>query len=71
MNDDLLQARIIELEIKTSYQEDTIQALNDIVAVQQEKMALFEGQLQYLNKQIQSLQSNLEPSNKNEPPPHY
>ena len=52
MNDDLLQARIIELEIKTSYQEDTIQALNDIVAVQQEKMALFEGQLQYLNKQI-------------------
>ena len=69
MNDD----RIIELEIKTAYQEDLLQELNKIVGQQQQQIERLEATCRLLNERIKSLSSegiggceNVE-----EVPPHY
>jgi SlyX protein len=68
MNDD----RIIELEIKTAYQEDLLQALNKIVGRQQQQIDRLEATCRLLNERIKSLSvegggvENIE-----EVPPHY
>lgn len=68
MNED----RIIELEIKTAYQEDLLQALNKIVAGQQQQIDRLEATCGMLNERIKSL--SIEGSggeNVEEVPPHY
>ena len=68
MNDD----RIIELEIKTAYQEDLLQALNKIVGQQQQQIDRLEATCSLLNERIKSL-STEEGSGEDieEIPPHY
>ena len=68
MNDD----RIIELEIKTAYQEDLLQELNKIVSRQQQQIERLEATCRLLNERINSL--SIEGSgaeNVDEVPPHY
>ncbi len=68
MNDD----RIIELEIKAAYQEDLLQALNKIVAAQQQQIDRLEATCQMLNERIKSLSVEGGPGeNVEEVPPHY
>lgn len=68
MNDD----RIIELEIKTAYQEDLLQALNKIVAGQQQQIDRLEATCRMLNERIKSLSIEGGTSeNIDEVPPHY
>lgn len=68
MNDD----RIIELEIKTAYQEDLLQELNKIVAVQQQQIDRLEATCQMLNERIKSLSvEGGTGENFDEVPPHY
>jgi len=68
MNDD----RIIELEIKTAYQEDLLQALNKIVAGQQQQIDRLEATCRMLNERIKSLSIESSTSeNIDEVPPHY
>lgn len=68
MNED----RIIELEIKTAYQEDLLQALNEIVGRQQQQIDRLEATCRMLNDRIKSLSveggggESIE-----EVPPHY
>jgi len=50
MNDD----RIIELEIKTAYQEDLLQELNKIVGQQQQQIGRLEATCRLLNERIKS-----------------
>lgn len=68
MNDD----RIIELEIKAAYQEDLLQELNKIVAVQQQQIDRLEATCQVLNERIKSLSvEGGAGENSDEVPPHY
>ena len=64
--------RLVDLEIRLTHQEATLQALNDVVAEQQ-------GMIDRLRKQVEALQRQLRdmtPANIAEPweetpPPHY
>ncbi|MGR8998157.1 MAG: SlyX family protein [Gammaproteobacteria bacterium] len=68
MNDD----RIIELEIKTAYQEDLLQTLNKIVSQQQQQIDRLEATCQLLNERIKSLSAESGGGdNVEEVPPHY
>lgn len=66
------EERIIELETKVAYQEDTIQQLNDIVTAQQRKLDRVENSLKTLVEKFQDVSegiSNINPLH--EKPPHY
>jgi SlyX protein len=69
MNDD----RIIELEIKTAYQEDLLQELNKIVGRQQQQIDRLEATCRLLNERIKSLstEGGGGVENVEEVPPHY
>lgn len=68
MNED----RIIELEIKTAYQEDLLQALNKIVGQQQQQIGRLEATCRMLNERIKSLSTEAGGGESvEELPPHY
>jgi len=69
MNED----RIIELEIKTAYQEDLLQELNKIVGQQQQQIDRLEATCRLLNERIKSLSTDgiSGESAADEVPPHY
>ncbi len=68
MNDE----RLIELEIKAAYQEDLLQALNKIVAGQQQQIARLDATCRMLNERIKSLSVEAGAGeNVDEVPPHY
>lgn len=68
MNDE----RIIELEIKTAYQEDLLQTLNRIVSRQQQQIDRLEATCRLLNDRINSLSTESSGGeNVEEVPPHY
>ena len=67
-----METRLVELETRVAFQEDTIQQLNDTVTQQQ-------FQLEHLARELQSIKARLSaltPSNvaseaEETPPPHY
>jgi SlyX protein len=65
--------RLTELEIKAAYQDDLLQALNAIVAQQQQKIDRLEATCGLLNERIKSLSTESASGNVdvNEVPPHY
>jgi len=67
------EERIIELEIKQAYQEDLIQALNQVVADQQKQLGKLEETCKLLHERIKSLaQAERQPASIiDERPPHY
>jgi SlyX protein len=68
MDDD----RIIELEIKAAYQEDLLQALNNIVGRQQQQIDRLEATCRLLNERIKSLSvEGGSGETIDEVPPHY
>jgi SlyX protein len=69
MNED----RIIELEIKVAYQEDLLQALNQVVSQQQQQIDRLEGVCRLLNERMQSLLAETGNTGEavHEIPPHY
>lgn len=67
MNED----RFTELEIKLSYQEDLLQALNLIVIDQQNQISRLEEICKLLDKRIKIVTSNEIINTGFEAPPHY
>ncbi|HZJ95277.1 MAG TPA: SlyX family protein [Thiopseudomonas sp.] len=65
-----MDARITELEMRQAFQDDTIQALNDVLAEQQLQIARLSKQLELL-AQRQKEAHNQYDETPNEPPPHY
>jgi SlyX protein len=64
--------RIIELEIKQAYQEDLIQALNQVVAEQQKQIGKLEETCKLLHDKIKSLAYDPgQSTGVDERPPHY
>ena len=65
-----LEARINDLESRLAFQDDTIQALNDVLVDQQRLLDRLQLQLAALARR-QDEQQNQFDSEDNQPPPHY
>ncbi|TPE52843.1 SlyX family protein [Maribrevibacterium harenarium] len=72
MNTLELQSRIDELEMKSQFQEDTIDALNQALVTQQKDILLLKDQIRLLAKQIETAKQQQQGIRDiNERPPHY
>lgn len=65
-----LDERIAELEMRQAFQDDTIQALNDVIVEQQRVLTRIEKQLELLAQRQNDLHNQFDET-PNEPPPHY
>ena len=73
-SDELVEKQMIELQTKLAYQEDTVQALNDIVSEQQQDILALKNQVNLLLEELKGVLINLESggiSAHHETPPHY
>ncbi|PRD37473.1 UNVERIFIED_CONTAM: slyX [Trichonephila clavipes] len=67
-----MESRLTDLEIKVAFQDDLLEALNQVVAAQQRQLDLLQGELRILYDQVKSLQpSMLAEVAEEAPPPHY
>lgn len=72
----MTEQRIISIETKIAYQEDTIAQLNDVVCTQQSQIDTLERQMQQLMGRVRDLsetasQADASHSATDERPPHY
>lgn len=70
MNTDIMEQRIIELETRLSYQDHTIEQLNEVVTMQQRQIELLQKTLLSLHEQMAGDDTILQPDEE-APPPHY
>lgn len=64
--------RIIELEVRVAFQDQTIQALNEAVTQQQAQLDRLTRELVRLKAQLTSqASSQVIPADQEQPPPHY
>ena len=66
-----LEERVTELESRLAFQDDTIQALNDVLVVQQRAVERLQLQLAALLKRQEEMLSQFEAAEQEAPPPHY
>ena len=66
-----IENRIMELEIKNSHLEDTIEQLNQIVIEQQKYMDELAHNLELLQNKVSNLQEDDSKNEAEPPPPHY
>lgn len=67
-----LQERVAELEFKLSYQESTLEALEQTAAYQQQSIQSLERKLSLLGEYLKSLREDpIKPLSEETPPPHY
>lgn len=72
MKEPALEDRIVELETRLAFQEDTLQQLNDIVTHQQDQIDRLNHRLLALADQLRSIApSNIAPQSEETLPPHY
>ena len=65
-----LAAQIAELEMRQAFQDDTIQALNDVIVEQQMALTRIQKQLELLAQRQNDMHNQFEET-PNDPPPHY
>jgi SlyX protein len=72
MNDEL-QQRLIDLEARLAFQDDTVLALNDMVARQQIELDKLRRSLELVARRQADLAASLpgESLDDDQPPPHY
>ncbi|WP_145185919.1 SlyX family protein [Pseudomonas sp. URMO17WK12:I11] len=63
--------RIIELETRQAFQDDTIQALNDVVAEQGRVIERLQLQMAELIKRYEEMVGQYGNEGEEAPPPHY
>ncbi|MGK9065098.1 SlyX family protein [Stutzerimonas chloritidismutans] len=63
--------RIADLETRLAFQDDTIQALNDVLVGQQKVIERLQAQFELLARRQAELQSSLGGEPDEAPPPHY
>jgi SlyX protein len=66
-----LEQRVMELESRLAFQDDTIQALNDELVEQQKRIELMQLQLSALARRQNELQGQVGAVEDEAPPPHY
>lgn len=68
----MTEKRIIDLETRIAFLEDTVNSLNTAVYRQQQQIDKYQLNLQNLNKHLTQLQNEMDQVNpKDEVPPHY
>ncbi|MFM7120587.1 MAG: SlyX family protein, partial [Gammaproteobacteria bacterium] len=69
-----MEERLVALEMRAAFQDDTVQQLNDALVAQQVRMDQLELRLQALTRQLEAaLAGALDPAEPvaEPPPPHY
>lgn len=68
----MIEERLVELETKLAFQEDTIQALNDAICQQQKQIDHLEATCKLLVDRIKALATATDAAvPTDEKPPHY
>ena len=65
------ESRIIELETRQAFQDDTIQALNDVVVEQGRVIERLQLQMAELIKRYEEMVGQYGSEGEEAPPPHY
>ncbi|WP_407311735.1 SlyX family protein [Pseudomonas sp. nanlin1] len=66
-----LEGRVNELESRLAFQDDTLQALNDVLVQQQRVVDRLQLQMAAMLKRHEELLGQFESSEEEAPPPHY
>lgn len=66
-----MESRIEDLEIRLSYQEATLEALNQVVIKQQDQIDMLIAEVQRLKQQTVGEAEFVRPQSEETPPPHY
>jgi len=66
-----LDDRVMELESRLAFQDDTIQALNDVLVTQQRSLDRMELQMAALIKRQEEMGGQFDTLEEEAPPPHY
>ncbi|KAA1150716.1 SlyX family protein [Pseudoalteromonas sp. FUC4] len=68
-----IEHRLMELEAKVAFQDETIEVLNDEIKVHQQLLAKMKRQTELLAEKIKESQSSssMMPEAPEPPPPHY
>ena len=66
-----LEGRVTELETRLAFQDDTIQALNDVLVTQQRALDRLQQQMAAMLKRQEELGSQFDTFEEDAPPPHY
>ena len=67
-----MEERLAELEMRVTFQDQTIQELNDVVTRQQAQIDRLVRELESLKSHVTSLAPSLViPAEEEKPPPHY
>ena len=66
-----MENRIIELENKLVFQDQTINELNDVMTDQQKQLDILREEIRLLNLRIASVAQGTVVDEKEPPPPHY
>lgn len=66
-----LEERVMDLESRLAFQDDTIQALNDVLVAQQRSVERLQLQMAALLKRQEEMGGQFETSEEEAPPPHY
>ena len=66
-----LESRVIELETRLAFQDDTIQALNDVVVAQGQVIERLQLQMAELIKRYEEMIGQYGNEGEEAPPPHY
>lgn len=66
-----LELRVIELETRQAFQDDTIQALNDVVVEQGRAIERLQLQMAELIKRYEEMVGQYGSEGDEAPPPHY
>jgi SlyX protein len=66
-----LEDRVTDLESQLAFQDDTIQALSDVLATQQRAVEHLQLQMAALLKRQEEMAGQFETFEEEAPPPHY
>ncbi|WP_085692554.1 MULTISPECIES: SlyX family protein [unclassified Pseudomonas] len=66
-----LESRVVELETRQAFQDDTIQALNDVVVEQGRVVERLQLQMAELIKRYEEMVGQYGSEGEEAPPPHY
>lgn len=66
-----LEERVMDLESRLAFQDDTLQALNDVLVSQQNAVDRLQMQMAALLKRQEEMGGQFESFEEEAPPPHY